>query len=554
MSALETLITLAEELDALAAVRGKRDAKTRWETALRRLRSPGPAAVEVARELASTGWVHREEAIAELPAHLRWLVDAGVVTIAQLRVLAVDCGVATPGDLAAAIAEGALVGVFGEPGGQSADVVAAMRAAVPRIPIGRAFAAVEPVLERVLATAGVVWGMTAGSLRRGQELVGDVEVVVRSEDPAAVLETIARADGVDQVNLRDAARVIVSVNRTQVSWRCPPMAASAPTLLRHTGSADHVAMLEQLARERGLQLTSRGLTDFDGRERPADSESAIYAALGLPWIPPELRNGGDEIERARSGALPDLIERGDILGDLHMHTTWSDGRDSVAAMAAGAVALGYRYIAITDHSPSSAAVKNLQAEDIGRQAEEIARAREQYPQMAILHGCEVDILPDGRLDLPDKVLRRFDIVLASLHDRAGHSPQQLLRRYLGAMVHPLVTLITHPTNRSFPREEGYEMDYERLFEAAVETRTALEIDGSPSHIDLNAAMAARAAARGVTLAIDGDSHAAQQMSRFMAIAVLTARRGGVERRHVLNARQLPEIRALIAAKRSRFPV
>jgi DNA polymerase (family X) len=548
----EKLISLARDLVGLAEIRGDRDACARWEATLERM-TASSSPDGFTRELESSGWVHREQAIAELPAHLRGLLDAGVLTISQLRFLAVHMGVATPGDLAAALADGTPADGGRREWLRVPDVLSSMRTAVPRIPIGRALGAVDALLEQVLAVPGVVGAVPSGSLRRGHELVGDVEVVVRADDPRRVLDTIARAAGVDSVNLRAAERIIVSVHRTQVGWRCPPLAASAATLLRHTGSSDHVARLEQLAAERGLCLTARGLRDRDGRDRTADSEAAIYAALGLPWIPPELRNGADEIERARHGSLPDLIERGDILGDLHMHTSWSDGRDSIDAMAASAVALGYRYIAITDHSPSSAAAKSLKAEDIGRQAEAIARAREQYPQIGILHGCEVEILPDGHLDLPDKVLRRFDIVLASLHERAGHSPQQLLRRYLGAMVHPLVTIITHPTNRSFPRDAGYEMDYERLFEAAVETRTALEVDGSPSHVDLDASLAARAVARGVTLAIDGDSHAAQQMARFMAIAVLTARRGGVERRHVLNARHWPEIRALIAAKRSRFP-
>jgi DNA polymerase (family 10) len=213
------------------------------------------------------------------------------------------------------------------------------------------------------------------------------------------------------------------------------------------------------------------------------------------------------------------------------------------------VNLGYEYLAITEHSPHSAASRNLSVESIARQADEIAALRERYPQISILHGCEVDILPDGRLDFPDRVLERLDIVLASLHERVGHSPEQLLRRYKTAMRHPLVALVTHPTNRLVPHREGYDLDYERLFEAAVETGTLLEIDGSPAHLDLDGALARRAIAAGAMVAVDSDCHRAELLDRQMSLGVTTARRGWVESRHVVNTRPFPELLARIAAKR-----
>ena len=209
----------------------------------------------------------------------------------------------------------------------------------------------------------------------------------------------------------------------------------------------------RLARERNVELFA-----------PAATEEEVYAALDLPFIPPEIRSGDDEIRAARDGTLPQLVSRADIRGDLHMHSTWSDGRDSIEAMVEACRALGYEYLAITDHSPHSAASRNLSVDGVKRQAEEIAGLREQYPDIAILHGCEVDILPDGRLDFPDRILEQFDIVLASLHEGAGQAPEALERRYLAAMKHPLVTLITHPTNRLVPHRRGYDLDYDRLFE------------------------------------------------------------------------------------------
>jgi DNA polymerase (family 10) len=220
-------------------------------------------------------------------------------------------------------------------------------------------------------------------------------------------------------------------------------------------------------------------------------------------------------------------------------------------MVEAASTLGYEYIAITDHSPHSGAARSLTADAVARQAEEIAALRERYPRMTLLHGCEVDILVDGRLDFRDAILERFDIVLASLHERHGHSPDQLLARYISAMRHPLVSMVTHPTNRLIPYRQGYELDYERLFETAVETRTLVEIDGAPAHLDLDGALARRAVAAGATVVIDSDCHRAEMLDRQMHFGIMTARRGWVEARHVLNTRPLSDVRAFIAAKRGR---
>jgi DNA polymerase (family 10) len=206
-------------------------------------------------------------------------------------------------------------------------------------------------------------------------------------------------------------------------------------------------------------------------------------------------------------------------------------------------------MAVTDHSQRSASSRSLSVGDVSKQAEEVARLRERYPDITILHGCEVDIMPDGRLDFADRILERFDIVLASLHDRAGHSREQLLKRYVSAMKNPFVTIITHPTNRLVPYKAGYDLDYDRLFELAVETGTIVEIDGSPVHLDLDGALARRAIAAGVTVSIDSDSHRATLLDRQMDLGIITARRGWVEARHVLNTRPIADVRGSIARKR-----
>jgi DNA polymerase (family 10) len=332
-----------------------------------------------------------------------------------------------------------------------------------------------------------------------------------------------------------------------VLYACTPDACGA-SLLHLTGSDAHVEALRRAALARGGTLTPSGLL-LNGDLAFAEDEDVIYRQLGLEWIAPELREGLDEIDAARNGRSPRLVTRQDIRGDLHMHSRWSDGQDTIEEMVQASIALGYEYVAITDHSQSSAPVTNLKPRDIPRQADEIAGLRDAHPGISILHGCEVDILPNGTLDFSDRELERFDIVLASLHDEAGHAPERLLSRYRAAVRHALVSLITHPANRMVPHRAGYTLDYATLFAEAAETGTLVEIDGSPSHLDLSGEMAREAIGAGAMLAIDSDSHRVDVLGPQMALGVVLARRGWVEPRHVVNTRPLEHLRAFIAAKR-----
>jgi DNA polymerase (family 10) len=268
----------------------------------------------------------------------------------------------------------------------------------------------------------------------------------------------------------------------------------------------------------------------------------------LAFTPPELRQAAGEIEAAAANALPRLVTRDDIRGDLHMHSTYSDGRDTLEAMVRTCATIGYEYIAITDHSERAAAVRTLRAGDIERQRDEIDRLREQFPQMQILHGVEVDVLADGRLDFSDAILARFDIVLASLHERLGHDGAQLTARCLAALRHPLVAVLTHPQNRIPGQRGDYPLDFEAVYATAAETGTALEVDGSPGHLDLDGEHARAAIRAGVTLVIDSDCHRARSLERQMRMGVGLARRGWVEPRHVLNTGTVEAVRAFIAAK------
>jgi DNA polymerase (family 10) len=304
-------------------------------------------------------------------------------------------------------------------------------------------------------------------------------------------------------------------------------------IFQTTGSDAHVRAVMQ-----------RGI-----RDAPFSTEEALYASVGLPFIPPEVRHGDEEIEAAEKGTLPTLVSVADMRGDLHMHTTYSDGRDTLAIMVEGCHTIGYEYIAITDHSWRSAASRTLAPDDIARQRDEIDGLRERFSGMTILHGVEVDIMPDGRLDFDDDILERFDIVLASLHDRAGQTEAQLTNRSLAALQHPLVNVLCHPANRLVGSSMGYALDFDSLYAAARETGTALEVDGAPMHLDLDDDHARAARLAGVTMTIDSDCHRVDALGRQMRFGLGTARRGWVEAGHVLNTRPLAEVRAFIAAKR-----
>ena len=519
--------------------------------------NPPPASdaeiLKLLRQMYEAGsWVLVESAIADLPSDLRWLYESGAVTIEQLATIHCSIGATSAADLAEAAREHKLRALPGLDAAVEAAVAAAvpaLRASIPRVPLGRASAVADVLLERLRAVPGVVWALPAGSLRRGQDTIGDIEIVVSTDRPVEAIDELLQLPEPPHVLHRSERQLYMLKDRLQLGVRLPEPANAGATLLHLTGSAAHFDALREYAAAAGWRLTANGLYDCDGAFRPMATEDAFYTALGLPCIPPEIRNGDEEIVRAARGDLPRLVALGDIRGDLHMHSTWSDGRDPIAAMVQGCRALGYEYMAITDHSPHSAATRNLTADGVRKQADEIARVREEHPDIAILHGCEVDILADGRLDFPEKILERFDIVLASLHEAAGHSPEQLMKRYESAMKHPLVTIITHPTNRIVPHRPGYDLDYDRLFALAVETRTVLEIDGAPQHLDLDGALARRAVAAGVTVAIDSDCHRAEMLGRQMQLGVITARRGWVEPRHVLNTRSLEDVRARIASKR-----
>jgi DNA polymerase (family 10) len=484
----------------------------------------------------------------EVPRDFRRLLQTTILSAADLVFLHRQLGILTTGDLALAL-EGHVVAHHGVP----EDLAERARRALDatgqdvRLTLGRALDVTEPIIAALKSMAFVSDVSLAGSLRRIEPTVRDLRIVAGSDDPEQVWRAV---DALPEVSVRyhgEAGLTAVTPGH-EVSIKVAQPDDFGSALLFHTGSREHLALLQKEGQPRGLRLTGDGLRTGDGPVA-ARTESDAYAAYGLPLVAPELRLGTDEVLDASRGRLPRLIDRTDIRGDLHMHTDYSDGRDTLESMVATCAALGYEYIAITDHSESAGASRTLSIKTLRRQMDEIDRLQERYPSLRILKGVEADILPDGRLDFPDSVLEPLDVVLASLHDRAGHSPDRLLRRYRAAAEHPLVTMLTHPANRLVGRYDGYDLDFDALFDITIETGTLLEVDGAPSHLDMDGALAREAVSRGVMVSLDSDCHHARLLDRQMHLAIGTARRGRVEPAHVINTRPFDALIPLLRRKR-----
>ncbi len=473
---------------------------------------------------------------AGVPFLIRRLLELSTIDTSQAAALVGRLGVVTLADLEQALDSGSVAEVLGGDAGERlAQAVTALVAEHRPLTLGRAWDYVDGFLTAIAGCGAALDSIgPSGDLRRFEPLIASFVVVAAAADPPAVVEAVCAMPGVDDVLHRSAKRCVLLRDGVEVDLHVAATEEHGTVLVNTTGSRGHLAALW---RHRVRTMLAR-------------TEEDVYAAAGLPFIAPELRQDTGELEAAATGSLPVLVTRSHMRGDLHMHSNYSDGTDSVEAMARECARSGTRYIAISDHSQGAAASRTLSRDQIPRQREEIDRLRALFPRMTILHGVEVDILPDGRLDFDDDVLAAFDIVVASLHEQARQDGKTLTRRCIQAIRHPLVTVISHPANRLVGRRHGYPLDFDAIHAAAIETGTALEIDGAPGHLDLDGDHARAAVAAGVTVTIDSDCHRARSLDRQMRFGIGTARRGWVEPRHVLNTRPLAELLAFIEAKRA----
>lgn len=413
-----------------------------------------------------------------------------------------------------------------------------------RTPLGVALPAAQAILDQLLALPGAIEGAIAGSIRRGRPTIGDVDLLVASDDAAPIMDVF--------VNLPNVARVlghgptkssIELLNGLQVDLRVLEKARWGTVLNYFTGSQAHNIRMRELALAKGYSLNEHALRPLDADGNMIDDESQhvlcateeeLYERVGLPYIPPELREDSGEIEAAQKGKLPNLIVLDDIQADLHMHTTWSDGKLSVREMAEEAKRRGRKYIVITDHSAYSAIANGLNAERLLQQQQEVRQVDAGMgPDFRVFHGVEMDIRSDGTLDLPDEVLAQLDFVIASLHFSLQQERSVITRRVLNAIENPHVDLIGHLRGQLIEQREPADLDIDAVFAAAKKHGTALEINANPMRLDMDAQLARRAVEMGIPIAIDTDAHSAEQMD-LLYFGVMTARRGWVEAENVIN--------------------
>jgi DNA polymerase (family 10) len=389
------------------------------------------------------------------------------------------------------------------------------------------------LLDYLREDAAVRRSEIAGSFRRCCETVGDLDVLVAAMGSSSVVTRFIAYPECEQVLERGRTRAAIRLRSgLRVDLRVVPERSFGAALHYFTGSKAHNIAVRQMARERGLKLNEYGV--FRGRQRVAGGEEAdVFSAVRLPWIPPEIRENAGELQAAATGNLPKLITLSDIRGDLQSHTTDSDGRDTLEDMALAAGALGYEYLAITDHTPALQMIGGLDAAGFRKQWRKIDGLNRRLKRLTLLRGAEVDIHPDGTLDLGDKCLAGFDIVLASIHGAFSLSAKEQTRRVLRAIQNPHVDVFAHPTSRLIGRRAAIELDLDQIIRAAVDAGVWLELDAQPERLDLDDSIVRRAVSAGATVAIDSDAHSRSELA-FMRWGVDQARRGWLEPAAVAN--------------------
>ncbi len=421
-----------------------------------------------------------------------------------------------------------------------------------RIRLGDADKLIEPLLEALRAAPGVERLTVAGSLRRRVETVGDVDLLAVSDEPETVMERFTGFAGADSTEMSGPTRGRIALGSgLEVDLRVLPRESYGAALVYFTGSKEHNIKLRQRAMARGLRLSEYGLFREDeadqktageagqepdplaGERIAGAEEEEVYAALELPWIPPELREDRGELGAAERGELPELVTLDDLRGDLQMHTNWSDGRNTITEMVAACAERGYDYLALTDHSPSLAMTGGLDARRLRLQAREIAKVQERHPGIRILRSQEVDILADGSLDQDDEALAELDLVVVAIHSHLQLPAARQTARLLKALEHPLVNVLAHPTARLIGKRRAVAVEIDELLHCALDNDVAVELNANPNRLDLRDTHLMRARELGVPVVISTDAHRVGQLD-LMRYGVEQARRAWLTARDVLN--------------------
>ncbi len=542
----------------------------------------GQAIGDKLTELARTGRLaFHDRLLAEFPASLIDLLRVPGVGPKTVRVLYESLGIESLEELRRAAEAGRLRSVKGLSERTEASIlegIVALESRGSRMLLGTAERIVDGLVARLAGIPGVTRLEPAGSFRRRRETIGDLDLLAETTDPGALVAAFTGLSEVAQVVQRGTHKAAVRLAEgPQVDLMIMPPGTAGTYLIHFTGSKDHNVRLRGRARERGWSLSEKGflrlrpdgepLTGDAAELRTFPTEAEAYGFLDLAFIEPELREDRGEVEAAAARALPRLIGRADLRGDLHSHSDWSDGVHSIERMAEAARALGHAYQVLTDHTRSLAIAKGLSPERVllqravvdelnarfeREEAEGRAPAATPPEGFRLLHGCELEIRADGALDFEDELLERFDLVVASLHVARRQPREQLTARVLAAIRSPHVDVIAHPAGRMIQAREDLDLDWEAIFGEAARTGTALEVNGSDHRLDLSDERARRAVAAGCLLALDSDAHRVEEFHN-LDWAVAQTRRAWVEPGVVLNARSRADLLAWVAGKPGRVP-
>jgi len=496
-------------------------------------------------EMVQTGKVRALEKLHRaVPASLEDLLHLPGLGPKRVKRLYDELGIETLEQLAGAARDGrlqALPGFGARTEQRILDALAAHRSQERRFLYSVARQYAEPLAAWLRKIAGVERVVVAGSYRRGRETVGDLDILVTAASDSPVMARFSAYDEVAEVIASGSTRATVILRSgLQVDLRVVAAKSLGAALHYFTGSKAHNIQIRRLGQQRGLKINEYGV--FKGERAIAgDSEASVFAAVGLPYIPPELRENRGEIAAAREGRLPRLIERTDLRGDLHCHSCASDGHADIETMALAARQAGLEYLAVTDHSQHLSVARGLDETRLLQQIEEIDRLNETLRGITLLKGIEVDILEDGSLDLPDHVLAQLDLVIGAVHDHFGLSEKKQTARMLRAMEHKYFSILAHPSGRLLLRREAYAVDMPRVVEAAHERGCFLELNAQPLRLDLKDSHCRLARERGVLLSIDSDSHSPDGFAN-LAYGINQARRGWLEKDDVLNTLPLAKLR------------
>jgi DNA polymerase (family 10) len=489
-----------------------------------------------------------EEMHARIPAGVRQLMQIPTLGPKRAMILYEQLHIASVPELADAVAAGKLRQLKGF-GPKSEDNlvhgIELMRHAGDRLLINAALEVAEEIVAVLSAVTGCTRCMYAGSLRRMRETIGDVDILAAAERPGPLMDAFVHLPLVGEVIAHgDTKTSIRTMSGLQVDLRVVPLAAWGAALQYFTGSKAHNIRTREIAVHRKLKLSEYGLFDAaSGELIVSETEEAVYARLGLPWIPPPLREDRGEIEAGQRGELPALISESDIRGDLHTHTDLTDGVATLEEMVQGAAQRGYAYYAVTDHAPNLF-MQRMSDDKVRAQRAELRAMAGRYPNMQLLHGTELNIDPDGGVDWPAEFLAGFDLCVASVHSHFTQPRGEMTRRLVRACENPHVNIIGHPTGRLIGRRPAVDVDVDELFKAAARTGTAIEVNASPDRLDLADEHIYQARRCGVRFSIDSDAHATTHLV-FMRYGVGTSQRGWLTADDVINTWPLRRLRTFL---------